>query len=413
MVNKTQNLQMIIADRPVNEKSRLITLEKLQLLNIKEDENYNNITRLASFICETPVSLVTLIGEKKQYFLSKVGTAIEEAPRDISHCSHTILKPDELMEVKDTREDERFADSPYTIADPKILFYAGMPLKAYNGQVLGTLCVLDTKPNQLSEEKKIALKALAKQVETLFELRRHNLKLEKASIELKNKNIQLKEFAGIVSHDMKMPLANMILTTDLIKAKYSKNFDAEGIEYLDYLKQSSFKLSNYISGILQHYESDSLTEGAEEEFDIHDILEGIIDLLNINDNCVINLPEENLILNCNRIALEQIFLNLIGNSLKYNNNEEIIIDVVCSKEGDFYHFSVTDNGIGIPKDKQEDIFELFTVIAEKDRSGNRGNGIGLSTVKKLVNSLGGEIGVESKVNKGTTFHFTMSGSTCD
>src|SRR5690606_18125271 len=169
--------------------------------------------------------------------------------------------------------------------DPKILFYAGMPLKAHNGQVLGTLCVLDTKPNQLSEEKKTALKALAKQVETLFELRRHNLKLEKASLELRNKNIQLKEFAGIVSHDMKMPLANMILTTDVIKAKYAANFDAEGIEYLDYLKQSSFKLSNYITGILQHYESDSLTEGVEEEFDIHDILEGIIDLLNINDNC--------------------------------------------------------------------------------------------------------------------------------
>src|SRR5690606_2947223 len=159
-------------------------------------------------------------------------------------------------------------------------------------------------------------------------------------LELRNKNIQLKEFAGIVSHDMKMPLANMILTTDVIKAKYAANFDAEGIEYLDYLKQSSFKLSNYITGILQHYESDSLTEGVEEEFDIHDILEGIIDLLNINDNCIINLPEKNISLNCNRIALEQIFLNLIGNSLKYNNKEEIIIDVICGQEENYYHFSI-------------------------------------------------------------------------
>jgi len=172
-------------------------------------------------------------------------------------------------------------------------------------------------------------------------------------------------------------------------------------------------LSNYITGILQHYESDSLTESNDEEFDIHDLLENIIDLLNINLNCVINLPEENMVLACNKVALEQIFLNLIGNSLKYNNKEEIIIDVLCSNGGEFYNFSITDNGIGIPKDKQEDIFELFTIVEEVDRSGNRGNGIGLSTVKKLVNSLGGEITVESEVNKGTTFNFSINRTHCN
>ncbi len=404
---------MIYAERPVNEQSRLNTLENLQLLYTNPEESYDNITKLASFICETPVSLITLMDGEKQWFKSKVGTEFTESPRDITHCSHTILKPNELMEVQDTRLDLRFAGNPFTTGNPQILFYAGMPLKATNGTVMGTLCVLDTKPNSLSSEKKEALKSLAKQVENLFELRSHNLKLDKASQELKEKNNQLKDFAGLVSHDMKMPLANMIITTDLIKVKYAHKFDDEGIEYLDYLKQSSFKLSNYITGILQHYESDNLTEAKDVEFDIHDMLEEIIDLLNINYNCVINLPEENLILNCNRIALEQIFLNLISNSLKYNNKEEIIIDIVCACQGDFYKFSITDNGVGIPEDKQEEIFELFKVIEEKDRSGNRGNGIGLSTVKKLVTSLGGEITVQSKVNKGTTFHFTMSRNSCD
>src|SRR5690606_636642 len=397
----------------VNEKTRLNTLHKLQLLNSGPEENYDNITKLASFICQTPVSLITLIGENTQWFKSKIGTELTEGPRKISHCAHAILKPNELMEVQDTREDERFFDNPYTIEDPKILFYAGMPLKAYNGAVMGTLCVLDVKPRKLSEEQINALQALAKQVENLFELRRHNLQLQKATLELQERNEQLKNFAGIVSHDMKMPLANMIITTDLIKAKYAGKFDKEGIQYLDYLKQSSFKLSNYITGILQHYESDNLTQNKEEEFDIHDLLEGIIDLLNINDNCVINLPEENLILHCNRIALEQIFINLIGNSLKYNNKEEIVIDVMCSNGCEFYNFSITDNGEVIPKDKQEDIFELFTVIEEKDRSGNRGNGIGLSTVKKLVASLGGEISVVSEVNKGTTFNFSMNSNACE
>ncbi len=404
---------MILPDLPDNEKTRLLTLEKLQLLDSSSEENYDNITKLASFICNTPVSLITLIGESTQWFKSKTGTDLNEAPRNQSHCAHAILNPNEIMEVQDTRKDERFFDNPYTTHDPKILFYAGMPLKAYNGTVLGTLCVLDVKPRVLNDEQKVALQSLAKQVENLFELRRHNLQLEKATLELQARNEQLKNFAGVVSHDMKMPLANMIITTDLLKAKYSENFDEEGIQYLNYLKQSSFKLSNYITGILQHYESDNLTEHKDEEFDIHDLLEGIIDLLNINDNCVINLPEDNMILNCNRIALEQIFLNLIGNSLKYNNKEEIIIDVLCANGGKHYNFSITDNGIGIPKDKQEDIFELFTIIEEQDRSGNRGNGIGLSTVKKLVTSLGGEISVVSEVNKGTTFNFSMNSNACE
>lgn len=405
---------MIEAELPPSEKKRLAALDELQLLHTDPEENYDDITKLASYICNVPVSLITLIGEDQQWFKSKVGTDKNTAPRAISHCSHAILNPKELMEVKDTREDLRFKDNPYTLADPKILFYAGMPLKSFNGNALGTLCVLDTKPNALNEDQKSALKALAKQVENLFELRRHNLKLDKVNKVLIEKNGQLKDFAGTVSHDMKMPLANMILTADMLKAKYANRFDEDGIKYLDYLKQSSFKLSSYITGILQHYESDTLAESIiEEEFDIHDLLEEIIDLLNINYNCVINLPEENLMMNCNRIALEQIILNLVSNSLKYNKKEEIVIDIECKKDSEFYHFTVKDNGIGIPKDKQKDIFELFTIIEETDRSGNRGNGIGLSTVKKLVSSLGGEISVDSEVNKGTLFHFSINHTICE
>jgi hypothetical protein len=355
-----------------------------------------------------PVSLITLIGKNKQWFKSKVGTDLCESDKDFSYCSHAILHPDELMEVKDTRKDHRFADNPHTIdSNTPIIFYAGMPLKAPNGNVLGTLCVMDTKPNSLNSEQKGALKSLAKQVENLFELHQKNLNLEKTRKKLKTRNGQLKDFAGIVSHDMKMPLANIVMTVDLLKAKYIDKLDPKGLQYLDYLKQSSFKLSNYVTGILDHYESDTLTESLNEDFDIHDLLEQIIDLLNINDDCVINLPENNKILNCNRAALEQIFLNLLGNSLKYNNKEEIVIDVTCTSDDKFYHFSVSDNGIGIPKDKQVEIFKLFTVLAKTDRRGNRGNGIGLSTVQKLITTLGGEISVNSVVNKGTTFNFSI------
>ena len=399
---------MILAKLPPDEKKRLSALENLKLFNTKPEQNFDNITKLASFICNMPVSLITLLGEKKQWFKSKVGTDLCETDKDISFCSHAILHPKELMEVKDSRKDLRFVDNPLS-TDPitPFIFYAGMPLIASNGAALGTLCVMDTKPNSLNNKQKEALKALAKQVESLFELHQKNLNLEKTRKKLKTSNGQLKEFAGTVSHDMKMPLANIIITVDMLKAKYIDKLDPQGLQYLDYLKQSSFKLSNYVTGILNHYESDTISESLNEDFDIHDLLEQIIDLLNINDDCVINLPENNTILNCNRAALEQIFLNLLANSLKYNNNKEIVIDVTCTSDDKFYYFTVSDNGIGIPQDKQEDIFRLFTVLVETDRSGNRGNGIGLSTVKKLVTTLGGIISVNSEVNKGTTFCFSI------
>lgn len=112
-------------------------------------------------------------------------------------------------------------------------------------------------------------------------------------------------------------------------------------------------------------------------------------------------------MNANRAALEQIILNLVGNSLKYNDKEKIKIDIDCYEKEDCYHFKITDNGIGIPKNKMNHIFGLFATTGELDRYGKKGNGIGLSTVKKLVEKLGGEIKVTSQLGKGTTFQFSL------
>jgi hypothetical protein len=109
----------------------------------------------------------------------------------------------------------------------------------------------------------------------------------------------------------------------------------------------------------------------------------------------------------NKVALEQILLNLIGNSLKYNDKKKIKIDIDCEEKDGYYHFTITDNGMGIPKDRIGNIFDLFVTTGTLDRNGKKGNGIGLSTVKKLVNRLDGEIEVSSTLGEGTTFMFTI------
>lgn len=398
---------MIKPSFPENEAARLGALRDLNILDTLPEGEYDEITSLASYICKTPVSLISFIDEDRQWFKSKTNLEINGSPREYSFCGHAILNPKNLMEIRDAREDERFKDNPFVLADPPAVFYSGVPLVDKNGHALGTLCVIDNVPRQLDEGQKNALKTLANQVVRLLEARRRNKQLHIIRKKLQTRNENLKNFARTVSHDMKMPLANIVLTIDLIKKKYDGKLDGKAIEYLDSLKNSSFSLSDYVSGILENYESEHSSYTLHEKFDLQDLLENIIDMLNITEDCEIKLPKKHRELTCNRIALEQILLNLINNSLKYNDKERISIDVKCKEIDGYYRFKVKDNGMGIPEDKQEGIFELFSTIGQIDRKGNKGHGIGLSTVKKLVEKLGGEISVSSKMGESTTFRFTV------
>jgi signal transduction histidine kinase len=398
---------LITAPIPANEKDRLAAVKEYKLLNTLPEKDFDVITELTASICNVPISLVTLLDSDTNFLKSHYGVPFNQSPRDISFCGHAILDDSDIFIVEDARIDERFQGNPL-VSEHQAIFYAGVPLRNEQGFPLGTLCVFDTKPRSLNKTQKSALLALAYQVINLFEARKRNNELNIVKKTLETQNEELKNFAGIVSHDMKMPLANMIVTSDILKVKYGKQLDAQGRKYLDYLKQSSFTLSEYITGLLEHYESEKLVSQDNQQFDVHHLLEEIVDLLNIDIDCEINLPENNVDLQCSRAALEQILLNLIANSIKYNDKEKIVIDIDCREEEDFYYFSLSDNGVGIPKNKQTEIFDLFATVGNLDRNGKKGNGIGLSTVKKLVTALGGEIKVSSKVNEGTTFEFTIA-----
>ncbi|WP_310991799.1 sensor histidine kinase [Aequorivita marina] len=397
---------MIKPDFPIDEQQRLEAVRSYQLLDTLPEKDFDNITALTASICDVPISLVTLLDADRNFLKSYYGLNFNESPRDTSFCGHAILEEDNLFIVEDARKDPRFKDNPL-VSDMQAIFYAGVRLVNSEGYPLGTLCVFDTKPRTLSKSQKNALTSLAYQVVNLFEARKRNRTLMQVQRELKEKNEELKNFAGIVSHDMKMPLANMIITSDILRSKYGSLLDEQGKDYLDYIKQSSFTLSEYITGLLEHYESDKTASLSEEAFDSHDLLEEIIELLNINIDCEINLPEENIEMHANKSALEQIILNLVGNSLKYNDKDKVKIDISCREESDYYYFTIADNGMGIAKEKLPNIYELFGTAGTLDRNGKKGNGIGLSTVKKLVNRLNGEIEVSSKLGEGTTFSFSI------
>ncbi len=393
-----------------NEEERLVALKELDILDTPAEKQYDNITALAAYICDVPIALINLVDKTRQWTKSRYGCSFTESKREASFCAHAILNPYELMEVEDARRDARFKDNPMVLTlDDPVIFYAGYPLKDSFGHVFGTLCIIDHQPKKLDDRQKNALITLGNQVELLLELRLKNNELEKSKANLKYHNGLLKNFAGAVSHDLKMPLANTILTVDILKTKYADKLDKKALEYLDRLKQSSFGMSDYISNILEYYETENISslDYSKDPFSLKEFLEDIVDMLNIEADCEINLPRKDFSLICNRSALEQIFLNLLGNSLKYNDKDKTIISVKAKEFDTFYAFSVTDNGMGIPKEKQATVFNLFSIATDRDNNGKKGHGIGLSTVKKIVQKLGGEVKLISEPGKFSTFEFTI------
>ena len=168
-----------------SEAARLDALRRYQILDTAPELAFDDITKMAAFICGTPVALMTLVDDKRQWFKSKVGVgSLSESPRDHAFCAHTILAAETLI-VDDLLLDTRFAENPFVTGVPHVRFYAGAPLLTADGLALGSVCVLDMKPRQLSPEQKETLERLSRIVMTTLELRRTSFELAEAAANLK------------------------------------------------------------------------------------------------------------------------------------------------------------------------------------------------------------------------------------
>ena len=170
---------------PTDEIERLRALRDYDILDTLPEQEYQDIVQLAALICGTPIALVSLVDADRQWFKAKVGIDASQTPREAAFCAHALLQPNELLLVPDASQDPRFADNPLVTDAPNIHFYAGAPLKTSEGHVLGTLCVVDTKPRNLTQVQQEALFALSRQVISQLDMRVKLNELEQAQKQLR------------------------------------------------------------------------------------------------------------------------------------------------------------------------------------------------------------------------------------
>ncbi len=174
---------MIKATLPVNEEDRLTDLESYRIIDSRPEADFDELVELAGQICKCPISLISLLDKDRQWFKARKGLNVPETSRDIAFCSHAILQ-DQIMEVEDTKLDDRFHDNPLVTGDPNIRFYAGAPIVSPTGHKLGTICVIDHNPNKLDPDQEHALELLSRQVTKLIDLRGKNLLIRKRTDEI-------------------------------------------------------------------------------------------------------------------------------------------------------------------------------------------------------------------------------------
>ena len=196
---------MIAAPIPANEQERLQELIRYEVLYTQYEEDFDQIVQLASAICKTPISTITLLDFNKQWFKAKTGVDNAEGDRDTSFCGHAIVEDEAIMIVNDALEDQRFVDNPLVIGEPKIRFYAGYPLVSPSGYKLGTLCVIDRVPRSLTAEQELTLKILGNQVVKLFELRLRNKEAEARNELIEEQKKQLEESKSVQSKIISCP----------------------------------------------------------------------------------------------------------------------------------------------------------------------------------------------------------------
>ena len=395
---------MKAAPLPQNEDERLAELLSYDVLDTEAEQLFDDLTALASQICETPIALISLIDPNRQWFKSRVGLDAEETSRDIAFCSHAILQSD-VFEIPNATLDPRFHDNPLVTGAPDIRFYAGAPLITPSGHAIGTLCAIDSKPRKLNETQKASLQTLSKSVVAHLELKRKNRELERTS--------QFKsDFLSYVSHEIRTPLNAINTFSQLLEGEAQKlNLPSSFTTPLSHVSQSGERLLEIVNSVLDIKQIEAgkmrVMPRAVNTKDFFTHLFSLTKIRAEDSGIVFSTSIDDAVpdsLFFDDTKFGQVALNLLSNAIKFTNHGKSVKAQVKYKSGKVI-FNVIDQGIGMSDDDQKRLFTPFERMENARQIS--GTGLGLNISKRLVELMDGSIKVSSKLNHGTRISVTL------
>lgn len=410
---RTWHFPMLSAPKPADESERLAELQALAVLDTLPEAAFDDLTQVAAELCGTPIALVSLVDGHRQWFKSHHGLAATETPRDVAFCAHAILQ-DDLFTVPDALADTRFVDNPLVIGEPRVRFYAGAPLSMPSGQRIGTLCVIDHEPRQLSASQQRTLRALGRAVVAQLELRRAFAELVQArDAALKTAELKSRFFAT-VSHELRTPMNGVLGTLDLLR---EEDLSSNARHLLGVAYDSAGSLLGKLNDVLELSRADAgRLQLVQAPFDPRAELDALEARfrpqaeargLRFKVEGTTYLPS---LLVGDGLRLRQVLAHLLANALEFTTAGSVQLAVGCVADAQeaTLTYAVTDTGPGIAASRLQSIFEPFEQ-ADPDRATRfQGTGLGLAVSAALARLLGGVLTVTSREGAGSTFTLKLT-----
>ena len=390
---------------PDDEPERLTALRRYRILDTLPEQVYDDLTRLAAHICQTPMALVSLIDAQRQWFKSRIGIEDAQTDRAYSFCAHAVATR-EMLVVPNALEDDRFVGNPYVLGAPDVRFYAGTPLLSSDGHALGTLCVIDRKPRRFRDDHREMLAALGRLVMSQIELRLHLA--ERETIERAKS-----EFVSIVSHELRTPLTSIRGSLGLIEGGVAGEIPPKVAQMVGIARANADRLIRLINDMLDLAKIEAgsvelrmaaldpgpLVEAAQAE------IRGLADEAGVHLAFHADTGGRRCLGDRDRVL--QVLLNLLANAIKVTPRGGTVAASVTIGGPGCIRFSVRDQGPGIPDAELRRIFDKFGQIDPSGRD-RTGTGLGLPICKAILDQHGSAVGVESEPGQGSIFWFDLT-----
>ncbi len=376
------------------ESQRLASLRSYQILDTLPEAVFNDLTKLASQICDVPIATISLIDRDRQWFKAPIGLDVQETPREVSFCGHAILGS-EVMEVPDTQKDQRFLDNPLVLGGPRIRFYAGTPLLDEAGMPLGTLCVIDDKPRTLSVAQRESLSALGRLVVHQLEIRKTNLGLQDLLVKFTGEDEEKKErltalgqLSSGVAHEINNPLAIITGMIEVVSLKLSRQQSVER-ELLS-LRNATDRVAKVVVGLRQFAQKRTLsTLKSMATRELFEKLSQRLNPLALTAGVKITWPADDVArVNVDEVQFFMACEHVIKNAIEAAaQSQDKWVKLETYVEDDFSVLRCSDSGAGISPENIQRLFEPFFTT----KPTGSGQGLGLSVARGIVMAHGGVI----------------------